>query len=211
MSFAEIAALTIHDVKNNLAKLAAEAEARGDRHSLQIALEAADALTRLLCFYKAENGLLQLQIDAHNPVEMLEDLISAQASEQSSAESFQPRVKIQTKLEDAPVLCFCDRTLIHMVLNNALQNAQRYAKSMITISVLEDLDGGVLFRIQDDGSGYPENALQGALEANAVTQAGTGLGLLLARRVLAMHFNQGQSGTLHLSNHDGARFELRLP
>jgi hypothetical protein len=64
MRFAEIATLTLHDVKNRLAQLAGRAEARGDVETLREAMAAAETLTKLLIYYRSDVGSLALDIDA---------------------------------------------------------------------------------------------------------------------------------------------------
>ena len=53
MDFGDLAAFTLHDVKNRLAVLASRAEAKGDGETVHAVLEVAGTLTRLLAWYKA--------------------------------------------------------------------------------------------------------------------------------------------------------------
>lgn len=207
-SFSEIAALSIHDVKNNLAQLAAEAEARGDVKSQQLALQASETLTGLLCFYRSETHSLAVQIEAQDPQELIADLLSHHQSRLNNHAD----LHIQTHLEQAPGVAFYDKTLIHMVLANALQNALRYARSQIDISVVQA--DHLEICIQDDGEGYPAALLANHDQGSAVSSEGTGLGLRLARSVVALHTNEGLCGEIRLSNlsqNGGAKFQLLLP
>lgn len=217
--FADIAALTIHDVKNNLAQLAAEAETRGDLKSMQIALEASGTLSGLLSYYKSETHDLHVQIEPQDPCELIADLIGALPNGLLEKN----KIRITSDLSNAPSIWFYDKTLIQMVLANVLQNALRYAQHQITITVavitVEHAEQ-LVFQILDDGDGYPQTVLENLGDHSPVTRHGTGLGLRLAQRVVALHQNQGKSGHIHLSNHDaangvdnkrGARFELVLP
>nr|WP_315485054.1 HAMP domain-containing sensor histidine kinase [uncultured Undibacterium sp.] len=219
--FTDIAALTIHDVKNNLAQLASEAESRGDLKSMHVAMEASGTLSGLLCFYKSETHNLHVQIEPQDPTELLVDLVAAIASNHPA----KSRVTIIQDTSQAPGIWFYDRTLIQMVLANALQNALRYARHQITITVA-DYSGQLMFQIQDDGEGYPPTVLENLDSYSPVTRHGTGLGLRLAQRVMALHQNQGKSGSIRLSNrisntnstdttnsekNNGACFQLFLP
>nr|WP_314864121.1 HAMP domain-containing sensor histidine kinase [uncultured Undibacterium sp.] len=219
--FTDIAALTIHDVKNNLAQLASEAESRGDLKSMHVAMEASGTLSGLLCFYKSETHNLHVQIEPQDPTELLVDLVAAIASNHPA----NSRVTIIQDNSQAPGIWFYDRTLIQMVLANALQNALRYARHEITITVA-DYSGQLMFQIQDDGKGYPQTVLENMDSYSPVTRHGTGLGLRLAQRVLALHQNQGKSGSIRLWNgvseavsstttnnekNNGACFQLFLP
>jgi K+-sensing histidine kinase KdpD len=219
--FTDIAALTIHDVKNNLAQLASEAESRGDLKSMRVAMEASGTLSGLLCFYKSETHNLHVQIEAEDPTELLVDLIAAFGSNHLAKSS----VTIIQDTSQAPGIWFYDKTLIQMVLANALQNALRYARHQITVTVA-DVFGQLMFQIQDDGDGYPQAVLDNLDSHSPVTRHGTGLGLRLAQRVMALHQNQGKSGSIRLSNrmnntnsldithnakNNGACFQLFLP
>ena len=203
MSFADIAALTLHDVKNRLAQLAGRAEARGDGETLREALETAATLTRLLTYYRSDIGELSPDIDAHAPGDLVAEL--AQDAGLTGA------CKIEVDCSAAPTLGFYDETLVRMVLANALQNARRYARTRIGLAVAER-DGFIEFVVRDDGGGYAAAVLADASGATApVTRAGTGLGLRLARRIAALHEHGGSHGAVRLENAGGAVFRLLLP
>jgi len=202
VSFAEVAALTIHDVKNRLAQLAGRAETRGDVETLRMALEASETLTRLLVFYKSETGLLGLEIDAHAPADLATEL----AKETGGLGKF----AIEADCSNAPALWFYDETLVRMLLANALHNALRYARKQIVIAVT-DLGDYLEFSVRDDGNGYPEEMLADTEASAPVTREGTGLGLRLAKRIAEMHENGGRRGEIRLSNEGGAVFRLMLP
>ena len=206
MSFSDLAALTIHDVKNQLAQLASDAEQRGDGHSLCISLNASEALTRLLCYYRSEEKILAVNIEPESPEEMISDLLRVL---KKNCEQ-RPQIQIKTTLELAPAVWFYDKVLIQMILNNALQNALRYAASTVNLNVIEQ-DHQLEIRIQDDGEGYPQATLEEADHLAPISAEGTGLGLRLARRVVEQHIHQGRSGRIVLSNHTGAQFSLFLP
>lgn len=204
--FADVAALTIHDVKNSLNQLANDAEGRGDLASMKVALHACETLTGLLCFYRSETHHLHLQIDAHDPSEMLTDLLEnlpRSLREQSGLE-------LHIDVGQAPGIAFYDRNLIQMVLANALQNAMRFARSSVTLGAKMHLER-LEFFVQDDGPGYPQSVLDDKDAYSPITRNGTGLGLRLAHRVLSMHENNGLRGEIVLSNRGGALFQLLLP
>lgn len=204
--FSEIAALSIHDVKNSLAQLAADAAARGDKKSQQLAQQASDTLTGLLCFYRSETHNLHVQIEPQDPQELITDLLSEQ---QSRIHNY-PQLSLQIHLEQAPAIAFYDKTLIQMVLANALQNALRYARSKIELGIIGHADYLEIY-VQDDGAGFPTEMLENDARSSAVSSQGTGLGLRLAKSVVTLHTNDGRQGEIRLSNQDGARFQLLLP
>jgi len=202
MNFTEIAALTIHDVKNRLAILGSRAEARGDGETMRDAHEAAASLTRLLALYKMDNGGLGLDIDAHVPEDLLNEL-AADISKQTP-------ISINVDLQTTPTLGFYDENLIRMVLLNALYNALRHARQKITLQA-SLRDDWLVFEVRDDGPGYPETMRGQAGTMSGISREGTGLGLHLAARIAALHCNGELEGYIHLSNADGAVFSLYLP
>jgi signal transduction histidine kinase len=199
--FDALAAITIHDVKNRLAALAGRAEVRGDAETLAVALDAAGTLTRLLVFYRATTGSLTLDVDAHAPADLAADLVREAAGA--------ARWPVDCRFAGAPTLWFYDQALVRMVLANALQNAQRFARSRVVLTVAGDEDS-LRFVVRDDGPGFSA-ALLADVAAARVTAEGTGLGLRLAGRVAALHQNAGRRGDVVLANNDGGVFTLRLP
>lgn len=94
-----------------------------------------------------------------------------------------------------------DRDLVADMLNNAIQNAGRYARSQVHLQATVD-DGWLVIRIEDDGPGFP------------TLPPPYGTGLMVAHRLAALHVRKGRTGSLQLGNDaslGGARFELRLP
>lgn len=202
MNFKEVAALTLHDVKNRLVVLAGRAEAKGDSETLRGVLEAAATLTELLAFYKADEGRLALNIDAHTPADVLTELHQEMTR--------QTQVRIRSELGEAPTLWFYDESLVRMVLLDALYNALRHARQEVVLAA-RLADDWLEFSVRDDGPGYPANLLGRQRPMQPVSREGTGLGLHLAGRIAAFHANGGQEGYVELSNEGGAVFRLCLP
>ncbi|MFJ5733867.1 sensor histidine kinase [Streptomyces paradoxus] len=100
------------------------------------------------------------------------------------------------------------------VLANLLDNAQRHARSAVTVSVRREGDLAVV-GVADDGDGVPEADRERIFErfvrldaARSRDDGGAGLGLAIARDVAVRH-----GGTLTAGREPagGALFELRLP
>lgn len=202
MKFGDVAAFVIHDVKNRLTALAGQAEARGDRHTLRVSMEAAASLVSLLAFYRAENGSLDVNIDAHAPADVLQDVAAELGQEEG--------ISLLLDLEQAPTLWFFDESLVRMVLLQALNNGLRHARSRIVLSAMEQGDW-LIFHVHDDGAGYPQEMLGTNAAIQPLSRDGTGLGLHLAARVAELHCNAGLRGYVELRNADGADFILGLP
>jgi signal transduction histidine kinase len=202
MEFAELAALTIHDVKNRLHGLAVQAESSGHPQLLQGALAAAASLTRLLVWYKAEKGVLQPEVEARVPEDLLREL-AAEVARQTT-------LTLSIDVSEAPTLWYYDESLVRMVLLDALYNALRHARQTIRLTAVER-GAWLELTVQDDGPGYPAGLLGSGPEMRPLSREGTGLGLHLAGRVAALHANAGVQGTIELKNEAGAVFCLRLP
>ncbi|MGW0531486.1 sensor histidine kinase [Streptomyces sp. NPDC003032] len=100
------------------------------------------------------------------------------------------------------------------VLGNLVNNAQRHARSRVTVTTRADGAWAVL-EVADDGSGVPPSERERIFErfvrlddARTRDEGGAGLGLAIARDVAARH-----GGTLGVREapSGGALFELRLP
>ncbi|MFF7447114.1 MULTISPECIES: ATP-binding protein [unclassified Streptomyces] len=106
------------------------------------------------------------------------------------------------------------RSQLERVLGNLLDNAQRHARSAITLSVRADGAWAVV-EVADDGDGVAEADRERIFErfvrldeARSRDDGGAGLGLAIARDVAARH-----GGTLTVGDAPagGALFALRLP
>lgn len=204
MSFIDLAALAIHDVKNRLALLASRAEAQGDRPAVLGLHEAAAELTRLLLVYKAEKGHLGAAIDAGVPAELVGDLVREVAG--------MTELTVETDIGAVPTLWFYDEHLVRMVLLNAVYNALRHARHKLSIGVRGDA-AWLEFSVQDDGPGFPPACLGTVPAIGQLSQEGTGLGLYLAATVAELHRNGPAAGRIELANgpDGGAIFRLFLP
>ncbi|MFD0338623.1 ATP-binding protein [Streptomyces sp. NPDC127117] len=100
------------------------------------------------------------------------------------------------------------------VIGNLLDNAERHARSAVTVSVRAE-SGDVIVVVTDDGAGVPPEERERIFErfvrlddARTRDDGGAGLGLAIARDVAARH---GGRLTVDGAREGGARFELRLP
>ncbi|MEV8551138.1 HAMP domain-containing sensor histidine kinase [Streptomyces glaucescens] len=101
------------------------------------------------------------------------------------------------------------------VLANLLDNAERHARSAVTVTVRRDGDRAAVVRVADDGNGVPEGDRERIFErfvrlddARSRDEGGAGLGLAIARDVAVRH---GGTLTAGAAPGGGALFELRLP
>jgi signal transduction histidine kinase len=94
------------------------------------------------------------------------------------------------------------------VVRNLLDNAERYASSLVTVSLASE-DGHATLVVQDDGPGIPATDRARVFERftrldSSRSTPGSGLGLAIAREIILAH-----GGTI--TAEDGARFVVRLP
>ena len=197
----DILASGVHDTKNQLflaeSLLSAAESAHGiDLGEARYAIEAASArLNRTLAAYR----LLREGTGLAIVPTVVGDLIDEIALEQKAHLG-----KLGISLEiDCPVVdeWALDRDLVADMLNNAVQNAARFAKQRIRLAARVD-DDTLLLSVDDDGPGF--NSLPPT----------TGVGLQLAARLAELHVRRNRHGNLGLSNDGplgGAHFVLRLP
>ena len=191
----------IHDAKNQLFLAESLIAATEAEHGLSLgearyAIEAtSDRLSRTLAAYRV---MRHSATPAITPV-ILEDLCGeVMLAQKQHLATREIKLSIDCRVFDAWPL---DRDLVTDMLNNAVQNAGRYALSSVKLSVISE-DEWLYLVVEDDGPGFhllpPE----------------FGIGLLVADRLAALHVQHGRQGSLTLNNKSslgGARFELRLP
>ena len=99
------------------------------------------------------------------------------------------------------------------VVSNLLENANRYARSRITVELTPNGDSVVLV-VSDDGPGVPADARERIFDrftrlddSRSRDTGGAGLGLAIAKEIVEHH-----GGSISLAdNGSGARFEVSLP
>lgn len=107
-----------------------------------------------------------------------------------------------------------DRKQLSRLTGNILDNAVRHARHSVSVALAED-DGEVVFRVDDDGSGVPQEE-RGRIferfvrlqEARDRDSGGAGLGLAIVAEVTNVH---GGTARILESHMGGASFEIRLP
>ena len=191
----------IHDAKNQLFFAESLIAATEAEHGLSLgearyAIEAAsDRLSRTLAAYQV---MRHSATPAITPV-ILEDLCDeVMLAQKLHLATREIKLSIDCQVFDAWPL---DRDLVTDMLNNAVQNAGRCARSTVKLSVTSE-DEWLYLVVEDDGPGF------------STLPPAFGFGLLVADRLAALHVQHGRQGNLTLSNESslgGARFELRLP
>jgi two-component system CheB/CheR fusion protein len=140
--------------------------------------------------------------------------MSAEAVQAAIAER---RHTLRIAAADVPVVVDADPDRIQQVMVNLLVNAARYTPpgGRISLSVAAEGEEGVV-RIQDTGAGIPPEQLAEIFELftqvhpeNVESRAGMGIGLALARELVALHGGTIQARSEGIGK--GSEFIVRLP
>lgn len=217
-------ASTVHDMKNSISVLSGTLENLLGAHPSSAAPEYGqmaqmlyqtkrlnDNLIQLLALYK-DVGKPGYPFDpAPRSVRELVELAAGQAHMllQSRGIAFEveyPQDAIWTLDED----------LVIGVLVHAINNAVRYTRDRIRLSI--KVDGDYLeLRVEDNGAGFPDSMLECGASAKAAINFlsnSSGLGLYFSSEVAKMHKHRQRSGSIALENGGtlgGGCFILRLP
>lgn len=222
MNFPDVLASSIHDIKNSLSmvintldELLSDPETRisDAKRANIVRLEAQRAnsnLIQLLSLYKLDHQQLHAAIDEYNLEDFLDEVIAEN-------QALMQALGIKLEYDCEPGECaYFDENLVRGVLNSVLGNAERYTRDKILLSSRND-DGYTVFRIEDNGTGYPAHMLGSGSNNNkdhAFSTGHTQLGLHFAATVASLHRNGEREGFIRLRNQhqlSGGCFELWLP
>lgn len=222
IDFSFVLASSVHDMKNSLGMLlntlGAMMEAAPPKDTQQAAFfstleyEAArinGELVQLLSLYKMDEKTLAVVIDEHHVIDIIEEQVARNDTLLRSR-----NISVEVDCETNWTWYF-DSELVGGVLNNLVVNCARYCRERLLIRVSEE-NGYLCICVADDGQGYPENMLLGPLTPASVSfnSGNTRLGLLFARKVLALHKSKKGQGYMTLENGGplgGGVLTLHLP
>jgi signal transduction histidine kinase len=113
--------------------------------------------------------------------------VAADAVEACSAVTQERRVAVQLDRPARPVRLGLDRDLAERILQPVIENACRYGRSSVGVSIAQS-NGMVSFSVEDDGPGVEDKEQEAIFEPGRRGSAGgdgagAGLGLALARRL----------------------------
>ncbi len=170
-----------------------------------------DNLIQLLALYKIDQQFYPFDAEEHDLGDFLEEVMGRVAPLAAN--------RGVTVRHSCPpgLLWYFDRELIFGAIVQALHNGLRYTKSQVLLSIQEK-DGLLELRVEDDGRGYPQNMLA---EEDAMPNQGirfatgsTGLGLYFSAVAARLHRNRGLTGATRLANGGslgGGAFIMTLP
>jgi len=165
----------------------------------------------LLDVAKLESGRLRLETMPVDLGRLLAELVAA-AAPHASRRGVQ---LVTERLDELPVFAF-DPVKMEIIAANLISNALKFTPETGRVTVRgEPGPEGIAFEVEDDGPGIPEEELERIFErfhqvdgSMAREQAGTGLGLALARELARLH-----GGDIKVRSRPGAGsvFRVELP
>lgn len=181
-------ASAIHDIKNKLVSIAECSDNPGHEEISLIrmkAMEISSRLTTILEIYEIEtNSVLINKIDVDASFFMQELLYDVQ-----------PFSKIKITFQsDCNDIVMLDPVLVKDAIVNAVQNANRYAKSIIILSGKIENDR-MMIEVRDDGPGFSDER----------SSDNTGIGLEISKQIMKHHGSE-----IDLFNDHGAVFRLKV-
>jgi two-component system, OmpR family, sensor kinase len=204
-----------HELRTPLSRIAAEAELAlrrerpgGDYRAALVAVERnARDMTRiietLLEAARAEAGVRRGTADPNAVARRVASACAGLAAERG--------VEIDVAESPARVRLDVDEDLAARTLQPIVENACRYARSVVTVTVTSQA-GQAVFAVIDDGEGVAPEERTVIFEpgrrgsAGSASAQGAGLGLALARRLA-----ESTGGTVEVADGPGSAFRLRLP
>mgnify|MGYP001172380836 CR=1 FL=1 len=225
ISFTDLIASSIHDMKNSLNVQISELEKISDQCKKVGDLQAYEDLgsviyqanrmdsnlIQLLSLYKLDKAIYPIDIAECSMAEVIEDVLL----QNKSIMDFK---SISLTMDcDADCSWYIERDLVAGVLLNALNNAYQYTRDKIRVAAAIK-DGFLELRVEDNGRGYPAFMLrdEAAAAGKGVNflSGSTGLGFYFSAKVAKMHRNGHRQGMLIIENggaFGGGCFVVRLP
>lgn len=175
-----------HSLKTPLAVVTNEGRALGDRRG-QVIAEQAEAMRRQVDHYlkRARIAAQKDSVAFRTPVTpVLERLVRVMAK-------LNPAVDFALELSAPESVFSGEREDLEEIVGNLLENASKWAKGRIVVSVNDRTGGGnpaVVIGIEDDGPGIPEEQAREAVRRGGrldESKPGTGLGLAIVSDLVA--------------------------
>ncbi|GLW98979.1 hypothetical protein Misp02_30660 [Microtetraspora sp. NBRC 16547] len=206
-----------HDLRNPLAAIHAEIEdalmqpeetdwvGTGDR-LLESVERLQDLVTNLLEISRLDAGIIG-QHDLLNLAVLVDGELDHRQRDHR-----QSKIRVVRRFSSG-VMVNGERIGLERLLQNLMDNAERHARSTVTVTVEHRGDAAVL-EVHDDGCGVPPEQREVVFQrfvrlqdARAKDAGGSGLGLPIARQIAEAH-----GGTLAIEDSpSGARFVARFP
>ena len=171
-------------------------------------------IDELLTLSRAEAGIGGEQDDEVSPAELVTGIVDDAAFEAQAASRPVAFARDLAALDG--VVVRGNAEMLHRALDNVVRNAVRFTPPGGTIAIAGTRDAPhrqLVLTVCDEGPGVPEGELEAIFapffrSASAGPPTGHGLGLAIARRLIAMH-----GGSIRASNRrpTGLCVEIRIP
>jgi signal transduction histidine kinase len=207
----EMAAGVAHELRNplagismSLANLRREVSEADVAERLGILISEIDRITRLLEQY--------LSSARHEPEPARNVDVAVLVTDLLNLLQYQvpTHIKLEGQVPEQIECVFPHDRVRQMLLNLILNSVEALGETEGRVVISASRNGGrVIMSVGDDGPGFPEEMLQGRMRAFAThRKAGTGLGLIMVRRVV-----EELGGRLELANREphGACVTLNIP
>ena len=196
-------------LENNISKL--EPDARQKAAPMLYEAKRVNAnFVQMLAIYKIGNQFYPFDATENSISDLVQEIVA-----QNKAMLDYSGIDLEVDF-DKELTWYFDYDLIYGTISHALNNAAHHSKDKLLLSVQED-DGELVVRVEDNGSGYTSSILEASntacKEINFVSGS-TGLGLYFSSMVARLHKNRGKTGGVSLENggkFGGGCFVLRLP
>jgi len=220
----EFLATLAHELRNPLAPLRNAVEilriARADPSTTQKALDMMDRQLRQMV--RLVDDLLDVSRITTGKLAVRKGLVDLNSVMRDALETARPYVEsrrhaLDVQLPDTAVRVEGDATRLAQVISNLVNNAAKYTDSGGRIRVSLEVEGAeAVVRVRDTGIGLERAALHSIFDMFVQvdrslerTQAGLGVGLTLAKRLVTLH-----GGTIAAESEGpgrGSEFIVRLP
>lgn len=222
MKFYDVLASLIHDMKNSLSmvvhtleQLTSDPSFHYDKPEQVMALQNEarrlnNNLIELLTLYKIENERISPTIEDVDVANFLAEIVA-----ESSSSAAANHIKLSYHC-DPDLYGYFDEGLLRGVLNNLVGNGLRYTRDELRLSAAQE-DNYLVFRVEDNGRGYPQQMLAAQTSADLhrdLAEGRTQLGIYFATMIAEMHRNKDQAGFIRVENNynlSGGCFSVWLP
>lgn len=146
-----------------------------------------DLVDQLLSFRRTEIDGYSLNFNRTNISSLLTNLSTLFRNAAQNA-----NIELRTEIPATPLIAWVDEEAFNKILTNLLSNAIKYAKSAITITLLQESEHHFTILVKNDGAIVPKEMAQKIFEPFVRSdihknKPGTGIGLPLAKALVDLH------------------------